>query len=114
MATMQLNVDPKRVLLSKQSLSSSVNSASACYDLFTTIGIQVNVTNAVGLTATSKIQVSIDGTNWGDYLGSSVNLTANTVVPYNISEFAFIFLRVAVTVSAGSADFEIISVAKQG
>ena len=91
MATMQLNVDPRSTILPAQVLSGAKDSAIKCFDMFTTVGIMINVTAAAGLTASAKVQVSIDGVTWGDYSGSTVAITGNTVIPYNILQILPLF-----------------------
>lgn len=116
MGTNQLSIDPKHTLLNSRTIAATttVTSEFKNYDMFTTIGVQVNVSNASTLTASVKLQVSIDGVNFGDYAGSAVAITADGVTPYNISDFAFLALRVVVTVTVGSGTFEVISLGKQG
>jgi len=80
---------------------------------FTTIGIQVNTSSASTLTSTIKLQVTIDGVNWGDYSGSSTTVSADGVTNFSIAEYAFVAVRVVAAVTVGSAVFEVWAMAKQ-
>jgi hypothetical protein len=111
---MQLNLDPIVTLLSSQVVSADVSTIAKDYSMFTTIGVMVSVTSSVALVASVKVEVSLDGINWGEYSGSSVAITGDVNIPYNISEFAFNKLRLSVEVTSGSAMMEIKAIAKQG
>ena len=114
MSTMQLNIDPVKVLLPAKDLTASKTSDVAGYSMFTTIGLVVAVTAHTNINATVAIEVSIDGVTWGAYSGSSVAVAGNVVIPYNISDFAFAMLRVTITIIGGNATFEVKAMAKQG
>jgi hypothetical protein len=110
----QLIYDPPHQIQQPSSLGiATMYSQVYQCDRFSTIGIQVNVSNASSLTGTVAIQVTIDGVNWALYAGSTLNVTTNTSLAYSISEFAFVALRVVMTNTAGSGTYEIWTLAKQ-
>lgn len=114
MSNVRAYVEPKRKVLPvstsgsyNPTVTTNVVSESVAVESYKTIGLQVNVTSAAGLTADISVEVSIDGTNFGTYPGSSVAVTGNDVIPFNLADCAFCYLRVRSNVSAGSCAVEI-------
>jgi hypothetical protein len=109
---MKVVVDPFR-LVENANKSASFNSdafESICYY---GLACQVNITNASGLTGSMKLQASNDKVNWIDLNGccstdtSSVSFTGNVSEMWHYTSIiAFKWLRLSVTISGGSADFE--------
>lgn len=86
----------------------SSNFASNIYNVqqFSKYEIQVNITNASGLTAILKLQTSLDGLNWVDVPSSSQTVTTNTSISWDNGNTGSYQVRVFVTISAGSANFD--------
>jgi hypothetical protein len=108
-----------KVVLDPYELVENANkSASFNSDVFECIcyyglACQVTITNASGLSGTMKLQASNDNENWIDLNGCCstdsyiVTFTGNgTEMWHYTTILAFKWLRLSVTISAGSGDFE--------
>jgi len=90
-------------------ISSSTNTDSVCIGGFEgPFSIQVIWENGAALDVDISLEVSNDNTHWAPYSGSTQNITAAAASHmYDISESGVEFIRVVLTVNAGSADFTI-------
>lgn len=110
---MQLMIDQPLVVYNKTAISSSFTSDIYYTDRWTHVAIQIDVANQASANFSAIVQVSIDGIGWADF-GSSQSITANGTYAFNVVELGFSKLRVAMTITAGSADFKIQTQGKQG
>lgn len=113
MSNSQLVLDPVRQLYKATGVAASFNTVVYPTDRWTMVALQVNIANASSANFSIQVQVSLDGTNWGNY-GAAVAVTTNDVTTFNLVSLAFTQIRLSVTRTAGSADFEILTAAKQG
>ena len=91
----------------KPTITTNVVSGVMAVERFKTIGLQINLSSSVGLTASLSIEVSQDGVNFGTYTGSTQAVSADGTFTYNLADFAFKLLRVRLNVSAGSTVAEL-------
>lgn len=105
--------DAAHYLLKGTGISASVTTPTYPIERWTSVGLQINVANSSTLTLSAQILVSNDNVNFGNY-GSAISITGDDVITVNLSSIAFRHLRVELTFSAGSADIEILTNAKQG
>ena len=73
-------------------------------------GTAVDVTDAgtgthtftpTALSASVKLQASVNGTTWEDVSGTSTNITADSNVMWNVADAFYPFVRQALTIAAG-------------
>lgn len=113
---MRLDPSPNNIIMyNVPSVAASFNSDEfpEGASWFTTFGIQVIVANQSSANFSAIVQGSCDGVTWGDY-GTAQAITANGSYMFNVTGFGWPKLRIAVTRSAGSADFKILGFGKQG
>lgn len=91
--------------------SSFVSNILSILDL-TAYSLQVDITNQSGLTSAIEVQGSLDGQNWATVPGSSVAFSSNTSYIWDNSRSGIPFIRLSVTISAGSAQFNMFGYAK--
>lgn len=80
---------------------------------FLHLACQIRTTGSAGLTSSAQIEVSLDGENWataknesGTTIGTRA-ITADGTEVINIPNCGWLFARLSVTISAGSANFEV-------
>lgn len=110
--TIQILVDENKELFNLAGVAATFTSANyPSAELFTTFGIQVDVTAAAALNFSLQIQASVDGVTWGDY-GTAITVTANGTYLWNVTGYGFRYLKIVGTRTAGSATFVIKALGK--
>lgn len=108
---MQSNVEyiTTTTLSPLESKNASFNSNNLSINNNKNISLEMQIVSSSGLSASAKAQVSLDGTNWIDLPGTSSTITGDDDILWTISEVSSLnFIRISVTISAGSAIFYII------
>jgi hypothetical protein len=105
---MKVVLDPY-VLLASQSLSATTTSEEIESIAYFGAAVQVNVSAASGLSSNLTLEASNDKINWCTVEDSSHAVTTSTPHMWQMWEVVpFKWLRVKITISAGSATFEVI------
>lgn len=102
----------QRNLTSQNITGTTVNFAA--FDVTSATDVSAHViTGGAGLTGTAKLQWSNDGTNWVDIPSVTASIVSNGSVVLSASNVFTVFVRLVVTVSAGTAATTSIIVGKQ-
>jgi hypothetical protein len=108
---MKIVVDPYE-LVENANKSASFNSDAFECIAYYGLACQVNITNSSGLVGSMKLQASNDRDNWIDINGCcsggiAVGFSGNLSEMWHYTTvLAFKWLRLNVTITSGSADFE--------
>jgi len=90
------------------SKNSSFNSNSFAVNNNENIQITLQTISASSLNCTAKIQATIDNSSWFDLDSTTATITTNDDVLWSLSQIeGLLFVRVSVTINAGSAIFSI-------
>jgi hypothetical protein len=73
---------------------------------------QIVTTNQSSINATAVLQASIDGVTYDDVASSSYSITANGNYMWNVTNAFYVFARLKITITVGSADFLVNSSSK--
>lgn len=72
--------------------------------------IQISTISSSSLNALVKAQVSLDGSSWFDLSTKTVTITGDDNKTFSIESLkSFMYMRISVTISSGSAIFSIIA-----
>ena len=72
------------------------------------VTLELHTISSSGLSCTAKVQGSLDGSSWFDIKGMQVTISGNDDVFWSLSHIDSVYyLRVSVTIIAGSAIFNI-------
>jgi len=99
----QIKENYNQTLLSLVNVSSSQNTSSVDVRDTTCLSVQaVLLTSVSSLSATIKLQASLDNTNWTDISGSTLNILSSSLTYFwNVSDVGFSFIRAVYTYTAG-------------
>lgn len=74
---------------------------------------QFVVSNVVtSISAVAKLQCSNDGVNWDDIASATKTLNAAGAQMLNITDIAYLFIRVVITYTSGTADIKVLENSK--
>lgn len=94
----------------REGQTASFTSGEVVLDPTPACTIQAFVSFATGLSASGTAQASVDGVRWTDLTGTTQSLSANGSYLWVLSELSGVKrVRLAVTITVGIADFEIIA-----
>jgi hypothetical protein len=102
-----------RVLMNQVGLAATFTSPAVEFDA-EKYSLHVIVKNPTTLTATVKAQISNNGTDWVDHPDFTAALTVATGIMWRDWAASYRYVRVVFTRTAGSADVDVIFVAKGG
>lgn len=110
MSDSQVEYQLPKTLLEATSKNASFNSDKFAVNNNKNVCITLHTSAQSSLNSTCLIQGSQDGTTWADLTATSTSVTTNDDVMWTLHQLdAVMFIRVKVTISAGSAIFIIIA-----
>lgn len=99
-----------RSLFNQSAQSVNFTSETIPFSGLLNASIVAKVSNSVSLTSVAKVEASINGVDWFTLTGTEQQMTVNDNYAWVLSDLGSInLLRLSVTISAGSATFEVTS-----